>query len=61
LSQKVKLVKGYAKQVPALNDETGRYEFITTLSEFGITYDTFMSYFDLNKDGGKKVHRRLSL
>ena len=53
LAHNVKLVKGYAKRVPRKDDETERYDFIKTLSEFDITWNNFMSYFDLNRDGKK--------
>ena len=60
LAHKVKLVKGYAKRLPRKNDETERYDFIKTLSEFDITWNNFMSYFDLNRDprSNNTVHIR---
>lgn len=51
LSKSVKVSKGYAKQVPRLNDEQSRFELITVLNEFDITWQTFQSYFDLKRNG----------
>jgi hypothetical protein len=51
LSKSVKVTKGFAKQVPRLNDEQSRFNFITVLNEFGITWELFKSFFDLTKDG----------
>ncbi|CAF4101545.1 unnamed protein product [Rotaria magnacalcarata] len=51
LAKKLKMVKGFAKQVPSLNDEQSRFNFITTLNEFGITWESFNSFFDPTKDG----------
>ncbi|CAM4981669.1 unnamed protein product [Rotaria socialis] len=51
LAKKLKIVKGFAKQVPSLNDEQSRFNFITTLNEFGITWESFNSFFDPTKDG----------
>lgn len=51
LAQRVKLVKGFAKQVPSLNDESSRFNFINILNEFDIPWPSFKSYFDLTKEG----------
>ena len=53
LVQRVKLVKGFAKQVPSLNDESSRFNFINILNEFDISWPSFQSYFDLTKEGVK--------
>lgn len=53
LAQKIKMVKGFAKSVPAVNDEPARYDFIKTLHSFNISWDTFKSFFDLEKNGAK--------
>ncbi|UJR29595.1 hypothetical protein I4U23_010813 [Adineta vaga] len=51
LSKSVKATKGFAKNVPRINDEQSRFEFIAALNEFGITWILFKSFFDLTKDG----------
>ena len=51
VAQKVKVMKGFAKLVPAANDEFSRFKFITTLNEFDISWESFKSFFDLTKDG----------
>ncbi|CAF4976072.1 unnamed protein product [Rotaria sp. Silwood1] len=51
LSKSVKVTKGFAKRVPQVNDEQSRFDFITALNEFGITWVLFKSFFDLTKDG----------
>ncbi|CAF1384690.1 unnamed protein product [Rotaria sordida] len=51
LSKSVKVMKGFAKRVPQVNDEQSRFDFITALNDFGITWELFKSFFDLTKDG----------
>ncbi|CAF1652929.1 unnamed protein product [Rotaria magnacalcarata] len=51
LAQKIKIVKGFAKLVPPVNDEAARYEFIKILHSFDIPWDAFKSFFDLEKNG----------
>ncbi|UJR11630.1 hypothetical protein I4U23_015811 [Adineta vaga] len=51
LSKSVKMTKGFLKKVPRANDEQSRFRFIVALSRFGITWDTFKSFFDLTKNG----------
>lgn len=53
LAQKTKFIKGFAKKLPHMGDETARYDFITVLNSFGISWDTFTSFFDLTKEGMK--------
>ena len=53
LSKSVKVTKGFAKKVPRVNDEQSRFDFITVLNEFGITWELFKSFFDLTRNGMK--------
>lgn len=54
LVRTVKIIRGYAKQLPKLNNEESRFDFITTLAEFDISWDLFKSCFDLRKNGRNK-------
>lgn len=51
LAKQLKMVKGFAKKVPTLNDEQSRFNFIAVLNEFGITWESFNSFFDPTKNG----------
>lgn len=53
LAKRTKLIKGFVKKVPPLNDETARFAFIETLNGFGISWDIFKSFFDMTKEGVK--------
>lgn len=51
LAKKLKMVRGFAKQVPVFNDEQSRFNFIKVLHEFGISWESFNSFFDPSKNG----------
>ncbi|CAF1505725.1 unnamed protein product [Adineta steineri] len=51
LSKSVKMTKGFIKKVPRVNDEQSRFDFIAVLNRFGITWELFISFFDLTKNG----------
>lgn len=51
LTKKLKVVRGFSKQVPVLNDEQSCFNYTTILHEFGISRESFYYFLDPSKNG----------